>query len=67
MGLSFFLEKHQGVDLIAHSGGQNGFISHFFIHPPSRTAYIVAFNTQSPTTRQFDAALRDEIVRRMWR
>lgn len=67
MGLGFFLERHQGVDLIAHSGGQNGFISHFFIHPASRTAYIVAFNTQSPTTRRFDAALRDEIVRRMWR
>ena len=66
MGLGFFLETHQGVDLIAHSGGQNGFISHFFLHPASRTAYLVAFNTQSPTTRAFDAALRDEVVRKIW-
>lgn len=67
MGLSFFLEKHGGHDLVAHSGSQNGFIAHFYIHPPSRSAYIVAFNTESPTTRAFDAALRDEIVKRMWR
>jgi CubicO group peptidase (beta-lactamase class C family) len=67
MGLSFFLEKHGGVDLVAHSGSQNGFISHFYIHPATRTAYIVAFNTETPRTRALDAALRDEIVKRMWR
>lgn len=67
MGLSFFFEKHGGLDLIAHSGSQNGFIAHFYIHPPSRSAYIVAFNTESPTTRAFDAALRDELVRKVWR
>jgi len=66
MGLSFFVETHQGVRLVAHSGGQNGFISHFFIHPASKTAYIVAFNTDG-TTRALDAALRDEIVTRLWR
>lgn len=66
MGLSFFLEKHGGLDLIAHSGSQNGFIAHFYIHPPSRSAYVVAFNTESPTTRAFDAALRDEIVKKIW-
>lgn len=66
MGLSFFLESHGGLDLVAHSGSQNGFIAHFYMHQPSRSAYIVAFNTESPTTRAFDAALRDEIVRRMW-
>ena len=67
MGLSFFLEKHGGVDLVAHSGSQNGFISHFYIHPATRTGYIVAFNTETPRTRALDAALRDEIVKRMWR
>ncbi len=67
MGLSFFLEKHGGLDFIAHSGSQNGFIAHFYIHPATRSAYIVVFNTETPTTRAFDAALRDEIVKRMWR
>ena len=61
-----------GVDLIAHSGNQNGFISHFYLHRPSRTAYIVSFNTDvsaskttpsRPTTRQVDAAVRDTIIR----
>ena len=65
MGLSFFLEKHGGVDLIAHSGTQNGFLSHFYIHPPSKTAYIVAFNTDAKT-RALDAALRDVIVKQIW-
>jgi CubicO group peptidase (beta-lactamase class C family) len=71
-GLSFFLERHAGLDFIAHSGDQNGFISHFYLHRPSRTAYVVAFNTDvsvskstpgRPTTRQADAALRDVIIR----
>ena len=29
MGLTYFLERHGGLDFVAHSGGQNGFISHF--------------------------------------
>ncbi|MDP9323770.1 MAG: serine hydrolase, partial [Acidobacteriota bacterium] len=71
-GLSFFLERHSGLDFIAHSGDQNGFISHFYLHRPSRTAYIVSFNTDvsasktnasRPTTRQVDATLRDTIIR----
>ena len=71
-GLSFFLERHAGLDFIAHSGAQNGFISHFYLHRPSRTAYLVSFNTdvsasqKNParrTTRQVDAALRDAIIR----
>ena len=71
-GLSFFLERHDGVDLIAHSGDQNGFISHLYLHAPSRTAYVVSFNTDvgasktnssRPTTRQVDAAVRDAIIR----
>lgn len=71
-GLSFFLERHAGLDFIAHSGDQNGFISHFYLHRPTRTAYAVSFNTDvaasktapsRPTTRQVDAAVRDAIIR----
>ena len=73
-GLSFFLERHAGFDFVAHSGDQNGFISHFYLHRPSRTAYAVSFNTNvsaskttssRPTTRQVDAAVRDTIIREM--
>ena len=71
-GLSFFLERHGGLDFVAHSGDQNGFISHIFLHRLSRTAYAVSFNTNvtastttssRPTTRQVDAAVRDAIIR----
>ena len=30
MGLCFFLEEHGGMPFVAHSGSQNGFISHFY-------------------------------------
>lgn len=70
MGLGFFLEKHGGLDFVAHSGGQNGFISHFYLHAPSGLASLVAFNTQTTSakegerrnTRALDAALRDALV-----
>jgi CubicO group peptidase (beta-lactamase class C family) len=71
-GLSFFLERHSGVDLVGHSGDQNGFISHLYVHRPSRTAFVASFNTDvapskvnpsRPTTRQVDAAIRDAIIR----
>ena len=70
MGLCFFLEQHGGVRFVAHSGGQNAFISHFYIQPDSRTAYIVAFNTigDPPAkdgkgdTRGLDRDIRDYLV-----
>ncbi len=71
-GLSFFLERHGGLDFVAHSGDQNGFISHLYVHRPTRTAYVASFNTDvsaskmspnRPTTRQVHAAVRDAIIR----
>lgn len=70
-GLSFFVERHGGVELVGHSGDQNGFLSHLYLHRPSRTGYAVAFNTDATasasgsrrSTRQADAAIRDAIVR----
>lgn len=75
MGLGFFLEQHRGLNFVAHSGGQNGFISHFYLQLASRTAYIVAFNTQTTSdtqgdkrnTRALDAILRDEIIQRLFK
>ncbi len=69
IGLSFFVERHHGVELVGHSGNQNGFLSHLYLHRPSRTAYIVGFNTDvssnlpTPSTRDVDDAVRDRIVR----
>lgn len=74
MGLSFFVERHKGLELVAHSGGQNGFISHFYLHRPTRSAYVVAFNTEvrvpgppaREVTREVDAELRDALVERVF-
>ena len=71
IGLSFFIERHLGVELVGHSGNQNGFLSHLYLHRPSRTAYIVAFNTEVSSksrnrpeiTREVDNAIRDRLIR----
>ncbi len=69
IGLNFFVEDREGRHLVGHSGGQNGFISHFYVCPALRAGYVVAFNTQVPTaddkdkTREFDAALRTFILK----
>src|SRR6185295_18392696 len=72
-GLSCFVERHLGVELIGHSGDQNGFISHLYVHRPSRSGYIVSFNTdvaskRDPrhTTRAVDNDLRDAVAREFW-
>lgn len=72
MGLTYFLERHRGLDFVAHSGGQNGFISHFYLHPASGKAHIVAFNTQTTSqksgnarnTRALDAAVTQWLAER---
>ena len=66
--LSFFVERYGDVELIGHSGNQNGFLSHLYLHRPSHTAYVIAFNTDvnrasASVTRQVDAALRGAIIR----
>jgi CubicO group peptidase (beta-lactamase class C family) len=72
-GLSSFIERYGNVELVGHSGDQNGFISHLYIHRPSRSGYIVSFNTDRSskldakrTTRAVDADLRDAIVRELF-
>jgi CubicO group peptidase (beta-lactamase class C family) len=67
IGLAFFLEHRGGLDLVTHSGTQNGFISRFYLHPASRRGWIVVFNTEDTRegepTRKLDAELRDELLK----
>ena len=62
MGLLFFHEQANGLQVIGHSGTQNGFLSHFYAHLPSRTAYIVNFNTAVETTLPGDEVREDTRV-----
>ena len=73
-GLSCFIERHQGVELVGHSGDQNGFISHLYFHRPSRSGYIVSFNTNAlsktdahRTTRAVDDDLRAVMIKEFFR
>jgi CubicO group peptidase (beta-lactamase class C family) len=79
-GLSFFIERHTSgtgplVELVGHSGDQNGFISHLYLHRASRTAYLVSFNTDTtpakdgsrPGTRQVDATVRELMLKHVIR
>jgi CubicO group peptidase (beta-lactamase class C family) len=74
--LSFFVERYPlgggaSVELVGHSGDQNGFISHLYLHRPSRTAYLLAMNTDSTASkdgsrlgsRQVDAAVRELMLK----
>jgi len=69
-GLSCFIERYDGVELVGHSGDQNGFISHLYLHRPSKSGYLVSFNTDVKSkkdarlsTRAVDDDLRDVILR----
>ncbi len=72
--LSFFVERYGAVQLIGHSGDQNGFISHLYLHLPSKTAYLVSFNTDTtpspggkpPGTREIDASLRQLMLKEIF-
>jgi CubicO group peptidase (beta-lactamase class C family) len=74
IGLTFFIEDNFGQRFIGHSGSQNGFISHFYIRPDTRTAYIIAFNTHAvPTdkdssqdTRRLDREIKDHLFERIF-
>jgi CubicO group peptidase (beta-lactamase class C family) len=74
VGLGFFLEKRGGLDLVGHYGRQNGFYSHFYLHPASRAGYVVAYNTDATSTKPvgedtavLDRALREQIVERVFK
>jgi CubicO group peptidase (beta-lactamase class C family) len=71
--LSFFVEKYGTVELVGHSGDQNGFISHLYLHRPSRTAWLVSMNTDTTPakdgarigSRQVDAAVRELMLKQV--
>jgi CubicO group peptidase (beta-lactamase class C family) len=74
IGLTFFLEENFGLRFIGHSGSQNGFLSHFYLRPDSRTAYIIAFNTHASSmenapgqdTRRLDREIKDYLFQKVF-
>jgi CubicO group peptidase (beta-lactamase class C family) len=45
VGLTFFIDDENGQRYVSHSGDQNGFLAFLDLHPKSRIASIIAFNT----------------------
>jgi CubicO group peptidase (beta-lactamase class C family) len=66
MGGSFDLHTDGKVRLVGKAGWQNGFRSHLYFDPASKSAYIVVYNTDAQdakqNTRDFDFQLRDYLI-----
>ena len=70
MGLTFFIEDNFNLHFIGHSGGQNAFVTHFYLCPDLRTAYLVAFNTlaseKKQNTRTLDRQIKDYLFQHIF-
>ena len=74
IGLTFFVEDNFGQRFIGHSGSQNGFISHFYFRPDTRTAYVIAFNTEATSaakdsgqdTRRLDREIKEYLFQKIF-
>jgi CubicO group peptidase (beta-lactamase class C family) len=68
IGLAFFRHEQGGRLYIGHGGNQNGFLSHFYLEPSSRNAYLVAYNTdatdQVRNTSRLDLQIREYLMTR---
>ena len=74
VGLMFFIEDNFNQNFIGHSGTQNGFRTHFFINPATRSGYLVAFNTWTngpasdpeATTHRLDEEIKNYLFERVF-
>jgi CubicO group peptidase (beta-lactamase class C family) len=47
VGLAFFIDEIEGQQYVGHTGSQNGFKSFLSLHPGTRTASLLVFNTET--------------------
>ncbi|HEX7317714.1 MAG TPA: serine hydrolase domain-containing protein [Pyrinomonadaceae bacterium] len=61
VGLSFFIDDIDGRHYVGHNGDQNGFKAYMSLCPETRTASLLAFNTETrPTVNGPDNLLAPE-------
>ena len=61
VGLSFFVDEIEGRRYVGHNGDQNGFKAYLSVCPSTRTASLLAFNTETrPTATGPDNLLAPE-------
>jgi hypothetical protein len=46
-GLSFFVDRSEGIRIIGHNGDQNGFRAYLSLCPEQRIGSLLAFNTET--------------------
>lgn len=46
-GLSFFIDRSEGIRIIGHNGDQNGFRAYLSLCPDQRMGSLLAFNTET--------------------
>ncbi len=70
MALTYFIEENFGMRFVCHSGGQNAFVTHFYLRPESRTTYIVGFNTlaldKEQSTRVADRTIKEYLFKNIF-
>jgi CubicO group peptidase (beta-lactamase class C family) len=70
MGLTFFLEDNYNMSFVCHSGGQNAYVTHFYLNTKDRTAYVVGFNTtgrdKEQSTRVLDREIKEFLFRNVF-
>jgi CubicO group peptidase (beta-lactamase class C family) len=70
LGLTFFVVDFKGTEFIGHTGTQKAFHTFFYIHPPTGTGVLAAFNSNGtrgegpprPRTAQLRIDLRERLL-----
>jgi CubicO group peptidase (beta-lactamase class C family) len=71
-GLAFQILERNDIRIIGHTGSQRGFLSFYYVHPESKTAAILVFNThdlstsESSGTQKLLDQMRDLLMERIW-
>lgn len=65
-GLTFFMEDIYGTTIIGHSGHQNGFHTHMYLHPESGQAYLVAYNSVGKRNSKVDQDIKTFILKNIF-
>ncbi|MCW4461094.1 beta-lactamase family protein [Sphingomonas sp. BT-65] len=64
VGLSFFIDRTDGIRVIGHNGDQNGFRAYLSLCPDQRLGTLLAFNTETRGVRN-DPSNRETAESRM--
>lgn len=65
LGLSFFITKEMGLDMIGHTGSQGGFISDYLWLPEKKIFYVLLCNYPKPI-KEIRAKLFDTLQKSNW-